>query len=385
MRLLRLQLSNFLSYRDAEIVFGDFTALVGPNASGKSNAMSALKLLRDIPEYGLQTAVLRRGGFDQLRHRSEGRPYDPSITLDFEVASGLPPSRYELHLGSVKGGRYTVKREFAKVVSHESRAAFTQVRGKVEITTDPGSDSDIAPAAKVAGDATPTVPDGQSAIPLAVSYGSFFPLWRLFQGLQVVEINPARVRELQDPTPGFDFEPDGSNTASVFEGLSADVRRALIDELTAIVPDLANIEVRRFSNKMTLTFHQRAGGSTRLFLANQMSDGTLRAFAILLALHQDAPVILLGVEEPEVAIHLGALRTLVDVLRVHAEDVQILATTHSADIIDALDIDQLRVVWSEDGASHVSGVADHTRDTVRTGLIRPGELLRADSLDPAIP
>src|SRR5947207_2969458 len=59
MRLLRLELKNFLSYRQAEINLGQLTALVGPNASGKSNAMAALKLLRDIPEYGLQTALLR--------------------------------------------------------------------------------------------------------------------------------------------------------------------------------------------------------------------------------------------------------------------------------------------------------------------------------------
>jgi predicted ATPase len=182
----------------------------------------------------------------------------------------------------------------------------------------------------------------------------------------------------------LEFEPDGSNTATVFDGLDATRRRELIDELLAVVPDLTNIEVRRFSTKVTLTFHQRAGDRTRTFLANQMSDGTLRAFAILLALHQRGYPILLGVEEPEVAIHLGALRTLVEVLRAHTDDVQILITTHSADIIDALGINELRVVWSEDGASHIAPVAAHTKDTVRTGLIGPGELLRSDALDPAL-
>jgi predicted ATPase len=204
------------------------------------------------------------------------------------------------------------------------------------------------------------------------------------QGLQVVEVNPQRVSDLQDPTPGNEFEPDGSTAASVFEGLSGPQRRALVDELAAIVPTLVNIEVRRFSNKMTLNFFQHAGTKTRSFLANQMSDGTLRAFAVLLALLQPRPPHLLVVEEPEVAIHLGALRTLVEVLREHAADVQILMTTHSADIIDALDIDELRVIWSEDGVSRAATVADHSKETVRSGLITPGQLLRSDSLDAAI-
>jgi hypothetical protein len=55
----------------------------------------------------------------------------------------------------------------------------------------------------------------------------------------------------QDPTPGVEFEHDGSNTASVFEGLGSATRRELIDELAAIVPDISNVEIR-FSTKMSL-------------------------------------------------------------------------------------------------------------------------------------
>lgn len=379
MRIQKLQLTNFLSYRDATIEFGDLTALVGANASGKSNAAAALKLLRDIPEYGLQTALLRRGGFDQLRHRSEGRPYDPKLSVDFFEDPPFQGGRYELELASVAGGRYAVKREVGEIQMNGSQFRFANVRGKLTIQAE-GDQAErfLPPHAE-----PPNVPDGQSALGIASSFGPFFSFWRLFSGLQVVEINPARVRELQDPTPGYDFEPDGSNCASVFEGLDSDRRAQLIDELAAIVPSVVNIEVRRFSNKMTLNFFQSAGDRTRTFLANQMSDGTLRAFAILLALYQPRQPDVLVVEEPEVAIHLGALRTLVEVLREHAREVQIVLTTHSADIIDALDVDELRVVWSEDGVSQLAPVAAHTKETVRTGLITPGELLRADSLDPA--
>lgn len=237
------------------------------------------------------------------------------------------------------------------------------------------------------GDARPfdqeplEVPEGQSALPTALAAGGYH-LWNLLFSLQVVEINPARVRDLQEPTPGHTFEPDGSNTASVFESLDRQSRRQLIDELAAVVPGLSSVEVRRFSNKMTLQFGQMVDDKKREFLAAQMSDGTLRAFGIILALHQPSRPVLLVVEEPEVAIHLGALRTLVDILGAHSEDAQVLLTTHSADIIDALDIDALRVVWSEQGVSHVAPIAEHTRETIRSGLITPGELLRSDALDP---
>jgi predicted ATPase len=373
MRLLRIELRNFLSYREANLDLGDLVALVGPNASGKSNLVAALKLLSDIPTFGLQTALLRRGGFDQLRHRSKGRPFDPSIAVEFRVGDQEHTSRYQLQFASVAGGRYAIKLESAEIFGPEGRFAFTHARGKVDV--------EFPENTPAAFERNLEIPQGQSAIPVAIGWGGYH-LWDLLTGLQTVEINPARIRDLQEPTTGYEFEPDGSNTATMFEALDTGARRQLIDELSAVVPGLDRIEVRRFSNKMTLQFVQKAGSARREFLATQMSDGTLRAFGIILALVQPRKPIAMVIEEPEVAIHLGALRTLVEILEAHTSDTQILITTHSADIIDAMDVESLRVVWTEEGISHVAPVAPHTLDTVRGGLITPGELLRSEALDP---
>src|SRR5262249_50901842 len=151
------------------------------------------------------------------------------------------------------------------------------------------------------------------------------------------------------------------------EDLGPPGRQALVDELSAIVPGIDRIEVRRLADKVTLAFFQQAGSSGRReFLAKQMSDGTLRAFSILLALAQSKMATLVVVEEPEIAIHLSALRTLVDILQQQAVDTPILITTHSADIIDTIDVDDIRIVWSEDGGSRVSPVAQHVRGPIRS-------------------
>lgn len=382
MRVLRVKLTNFLSYRSAVLELGGLTALVGPNASGKSNAVSAIKVLADIPAFGLQTALARRGGFDQLRHRSQGRPYNPAISIEFEVEPGFMTSTYELKLGAKSGKRYEIIAERGHLYVDDGRFSFSNVRGRLKVSGQyegthhrfNGPPDDF------------TVPDGQSALAAIAAYGPLFQFWNLMQGFQVVETNPARLRDFQDPSPSFEMEPDGSNAASVFEQMHPGQRAELIDELAAIVPSLADIEPRHFSNKLTVAFTQEIDGKRRDFLANQMSDGTLRAFGILLAVLQARHFShLIVIEEPEIAIHLGALRTLIDILRQHSSHAQILITTHSADIIDALDVDQVRVVWSEAGASHLAPIADHTKDTVRSGLITPGELLRSDALDPAIP
>ena len=375
MRVTDLVLRHFLSYREASLHLGDLTALVGPNAAGKSNLVTAVQLLREIPTFGLQTAIARRGGFDQLRHRSEGRPYDPSLILRFQVEPDLPVSSYELHLGAKQGKRYEVKLERGEIFARRHNAKFEHKRGTVKAFLERHSGESFTPT-------LPPIPAGQSALPVVLPISS--DLWSLLSRLQTVEIEPSRLGSLQEPTPGNDFEPDGSNAASFFEMMEQDMRRELVRELSGIVPDIERLEPRHVADMLTLTFYQQVSGKSREFSAKQMSDGTLRAFGILTSLFQRVPPALVVIEEPERAIHLGALRTLVDVLRQHSADVQILITTHSADIVDALDLDELRVVWMEDGASRIAPVAEHTRIPVRKGLITPGELLRSDALDPAV-
>jgi len=363
-----LTLRNFLSYRDATLQFSDFVALVGPNSSGKSNAVAAIKLLRDIPTHGLPNAVRRRGGFDQLRHRSEGRPYDPALRLEFQFGSS-EPSHYELSLSSVAGKRYEVKRESARLCLGNEIWGFDSNGRRVEVTGT-GEERPI-----------PVAP-GQSAL----STGNLpaFVLQSVLQSMQAVEINPSRVADLQEPSSTKEFEPDGSNVTSVFESLSMRRRTDLVDQLSAIVPGIAKIELRNLADRQTLAFFQETESKDRIFLAKQMSDGTLRTFGILLAMLQLSTPSLLVIEEPEIAIHVGAMTTLVDILRQQSSSSQVMITTHSADIVNSLPIESLRVVWTENGESRLAPVSEHTRDVVRRGLMTPGELLRADSLDPEL-
>ncbi|SUA32571.1 Putative ATPase [Mycolicibacterium smegmatis] len=379
-RFLSIELRNFLSFKRATLSFSDFIALVGPNASGKSNAVAAIRLLREIPSYGLPLAIARRGGFDQLRHRSRGHPNDPSLKLTFEIEGSVRKSHYSLSLGAVKGGQYRVKKESGRVFYADGgRSGFDRgeesVHSYVEHPKWPRKEFSFGTGSSLAG---------QSALPAALVAGT--TISAVLQRLQTVEVNPAKVAELQEPSSTEIFESDGSNVASIFESFDKTTRQEVTERLAAIVPGIVSIEVARLADKLTLRFKQASsdGAPAREFLAKQMSDGTLRAFSILVALLQDKQSGLLVIEEPEIAIHLGALSTLVQLLRSETEQTQILITTHSADIVDALPLDSLRVVWYEKGASNVAELAEHTKIPVRNGLITPGQLLRSDALDPQI-
>lgn len=376
MRITRLHLQNFLSYRDATLELGDLTALVGTNASGKSNAVSALRLLGDIPQYGLQAALGRRGGFDNLRHRGDRGQVDPTIEVEFktDLESGI--SRYELQLASLPGGGYRVQAEKGDAPLGTNAVSF--FRGVTTLTVkgllDDGGSSPRA---------LWPVPESQSALPVVSSVWGL-PVWTVLSSLRFVDIEPARVRELQDETPADHFEPDGSNVAICFERLGDSARSEVVDQLSSLVPAVVHVEPRHLDDKVTLRFHLKLEGKVQELSARQMSDGTLRILGILVALAHPPRPSLVVIEEPETAIHLGALRSLVEILSAYRHDFPILITTHSADILDSMSLEDLRVVWWEKGASHISSVAGHTRELVEKGLSTPGELLRSDALDHAV-
>ena len=70
---------------------------IGPNASGKSNILDALRFLRDVAVEGLQGAVAVRGGMSEIRSLHTRR--FPGVRIAVDVGSREQPARwsYQLH------------------------------------------------------------------------------------------------------------------------------------------------------------------------------------------------------------------------------------------------------------------------------------------------
>ena len=124
------------------------------------------------------------------------------------------------------------------------------------------------------------------------------------------------------------------------------------------------------------------------FSASSMSDGTLRAFAALVAVFQQAPPhgspSLVAIEEPETALHPAAMRALVAALDEATLRTQILLTTHSPDLLDAIEVKpaNVRVVQMIDGKTVIGPVDEAGVEIVRRQLDTLGGLERQNQLEP---
>ena len=116
-----------------------------------------------------------------------------------------------------------------------------------------------------------------------------------------------------------------------------------------------------------------------------MSDGTLRALGLLAAVFQRPAPSVLVIEEPEATIHPGALGAILDLMRHASRGMQVVATTHSPELLDAKWIEDrhLRIVTWEKGATRVGALSESARDCLRDHLMGgAGGLLRANALTP---
>jgi predicted ATPase len=231
----------------------------------------------------------------------------------------------------------------------------------------------------------------------------FRPAYDALCRMGFYDFEPDRIRELQSTGPTEILASDGANLSSVFRRLGEfdkERQNRVLEYLTLVVPSISEVTVKAIGKKETLTFRQygkapngrfnfndlAAYGSC--FDAESMSDGTLRALAVLVALFQSpfssgAVVPLVALEEPETGLHPGASAVLRAALTEAAESTQILATNHSPDLLDDKEIvpGVLIAVKNTDGSSIIGPIDNASRSIIRDGLMTAGELLKQNQLE----
>ena len=380
--LTRVVLKNYKSIAASGVDLRALTFLVGPNGSGKSNFLDALRFTSDSLRSSLDNALRERGGIAEVRRRSSGHPTHFGIRLEFQLHSAV--GHYAFKIGARPQGGYEVQTEECVILGPEG-ASFLVIAGEVKEFELSGTRNGIAPPAAL-NDRLYLV--NVSGVP------KFRPVYDALSRMGFYSLNPDRIRDFQAPDSGELLVRDGSNLTSVLRQLSMrdEARKRRIEEyLSSIVPGVSGVDVKDVPPKATLEFRQEVAGSSGpwRFFAGNMSDGTLRALGILVALFQSldsatSSVPLVGIEEPEVALHPAAVGALLDALREASQSTQVIVTTHSPDLLDSADIEAelLLAVHAEKGTTLIAPVDEASREAVRKGLYTPGELLRLDQLRP---
>ncbi len=411
---------NFRSIEFAELELGPLTVLVGPNASGKSNLMDVMGFLSDAARLGLESAITRRGGIDSIGRKSPtGRVLGPEIGCQYGYRWGT--LEYGLALRRNGKGEYRVKRESASLRLSDSDI----VRTEVELTNGRVTKPNLNKTFKHANprravmyaraveqfmkesepQATHLIsPDTQlfwalvSSLEESDASGADY-LFSLSQSLSEASEALGKIwlyhifpNSLRDPQKGADAHPletGAENLASTLREMIHKKSRFLPDLKSALsfaVPGVRDIRVSHAGSYYVVELnHHRNGRNGRgsWFDLSHESDGTIRLLTLLTALFQEPAPSLIGLEEPELAIHPGAMAVLSDTMVEASLRGQVLVATHSPDLIDRLPVESIRAVTAEGGSTKVGKITEHQLESVRDDLFTAGELHSMEGLQPA--
>lgn len=367
--------------------------LVGRNGSGKSNFLDALRFVSDGLNLSLDHAIKSRGGIDAVRRRSTGHPHNFGIDLELQLSQN-EFANYGFEIAAQPQGGLRVKYE--RLAIHRGGgqivAGFNVLEGELQRDS-PQLLLQTGNGHTVSYDGMPPVLPDRLYLVYAAGLPQYRKVYDGLLGMGFYNLNPEAMKELQAPDAGELLRRDGSNIASVVARLEKDkpeIVERIRGYLSTIVPNITNFDRVQLGPRETLEFRQLVEGSKYpwKFFAASMSDGTLRALGALVAVQQltdkSRPASLIGIEEPEAALHPAATGALMGALREAATQTQVIVTTHSPDLLDKLDpeSEQLLVLQAAQGKTSVAPVDEASRETIRSHLYSAGELLRMDQLQP---
>lgn len=379
--ITRVILQNYKSIASCDVQLQPLTFLVGRNGAGKSNFLDALHFVADALNSSLDHAVRTRGGISDVCKRSEKsltEDYHFSIRLEFALPDGVT-GHYAFQIGTRPSGGYEVQIEECKLQNENL------LNPEVYFRVDKGTVTDIS--AEVA----PVAATDRLYLVNASGLSEFRSVYDAFSHMGFYNLNPDKIRDLQAPNSGDMLTQDGSNLTSVFSQLSSSVKIDIEEYMSIVVPSVQGVNIRKFGPKESLEFKQTVACNENPlpFLANNMSDGTLRMLGILVALFQENADIskrmrLIGIEEPELALHPAAAGVLLDGLWDAAVNTQVIVTSHSPDLLDNkdLDVDSILAVEAHDGNTLIAPVDKVGKSIMGDNLCTAGELLRLDQFQP---
>lgn len=395
-RALRDVTLGKLSSQQAGEPLTPFTVVIGKNGVGKSTLFDAFGFVADCLSTDVESAcdVKQRGGFDRLRSMGVDEPI--RFEIYYREAPLERPITYELAIAMDVSGRPFVESEVLKQrrkgQKHGRPYPFLRLnhgKGMVwagEEAVEVESEEDRA---QTPVELTDTRQLGIATLGTLKEHPRIKRFRDFLKGWYLSYFYPDAARSLPGAGPQRHLNIHGDNIGNVVQFMEREHKarfKAILERIAAKIPGISSIDTHVTEDKrVLLRFNDGAFGDP--FFAQQMSDGTLKAFAYLLLLEDPDPPPFICIEEPENGLYHKLLEALAQEFRLHATGKknapQIFVTTHQPYFVDALAPEEVWILEKgRDGYSTVRRVSEliDVKNLVAEGLPLGG-LWYSDYLD----
>lgn len=362
MRIFRsMRLRNILSFgaMGVDLDLGSLNVFIGPNASGKSNLIEALTILRATPT-DITVPLREGGGISEWIWKGAADDWPAEIDAVVEPIGG-EPLRYSVSL-HVAGGfmhslselialeREELHEEDRLLFRHRALAKDFKIRGWYERpggsqrerkrNASQGHDPHYQIRTLAATKINPT----QSVLsqrkdpdlyPDLALLGICFSEIRTYRDSNLGRFTPSRFPQRAD-LPADYLEENACNLGLVLNELEHKgvLRPLLLEKLRLFYENIQDVFVKIHGG--TVQVYVREKGLREPIPATRLSDGTLRYLCLLTILCHPTPPPVVCIEEPELGMHPDIISTIAKLLIDASHRTQLFVTTHSDVLVDEL-------------------------------------------------
>lgn len=358
--LKRLRLVNFKSFVDEKIELDPLTILVGANAAGKSNILDAMRFLQGVA-LDMSFADILRGRWEGGRQLWPGIRGGAADIVRRDAAGLAIESDWQIgdetitHSIGCRAGDHPLLSHETLTSSEVRPYVFDTTAATLGAQTGPDAGSSIKVALKRSGSGKSMSQTCTASRSLLSQIKTDAPtskdvarvrdlLTQAMRAAYFLDITPSRMRDYA-PRHMTELGLEGENVSALAWTIcqDADAKADLVDWLTELcAPELVDIDFAKTDLGDVMLVLVETGG--RRIPARSLSDGTLRFLGQLLALRTAPPGSLLLIEEIENGLHPTRAHLLVEAMEAatSARQVQVIATSHSPLVLNALSREALR-------------------------------------------
>jgi predicted ATPase len=341
MRMMKvIRPRNLLSFGPSTepIALESLNVLIGPNGSGKSNLVEAVSLLRSAPG-DIRTVIRRGGGVGNWIWKGEP---DGVASLDAVISypHGSLPLR---HVLAFQEDNQTFRLVDERIENESSYSGYEKPyfyysyqHGNPVINVRTGERDEqrkLKPE---------TVEKDQSILAQRrdpETYPEISYLADIYEKIKIYREwyfgRNAIFREPQKADMRNDrLEEDFSNLGLFLNRLRRHpkAKNAILEALRDLYEGLDDFDVSIEGGAVQVFFTE----GDFIIPATRLSDGTLRYICLLAILCDPTPPPLICIEEPELGLHPDILPKVADLLNAASERTQLIVTTHSDILVDAM-------------------------------------------------
>ncbi len=338
MLITEITARNLLSFgpEGISLPLKPLNVLIGPNGSGKSNLLDVISILQAAPNH-IAKPIRDTGGIRDWIWKG-----NPRESATIEAFVKYPHGNVSLHYRvkfTERAQRFEMVHEFIvnpdRVQNNQGPSFSYEFNNGVRKFVVRGTDSRaVLQEESISDESVLSRLKDPDRYPEITYLGNSFNNIFQFRNWEFGHSTQLRDSQKADQRNDHLEEPDYINWRLVLNRLSRDlkVKREILDGLRQLYDGIEDFDFIIEGGTIQVFFHE----SNFQIPATRLSDGTLRYLCLLIILCDPTPPKLVCIEEPELGLHPDIIPGLADLLVEASKRTQLIVTTHSDILVDAL-------------------------------------------------